>query len=110
VADAPYWDTVDPYHYVRLQPLSTEEVLVIIGGEDRKSGEADDGEERFAALEHWARERLPDMGTITHRWSGQVLEPVDFVGFIGRSPERSMSSSSAAIRDKALRTASWPAS
>lgn len=87
LADALYWDTLDPYHYVRLQPLSTEEVLVIIGGEDHKSGKADDGEERFAALEHWGRERLPDMGAITHRWSGQVLEPVDFVGFIGRSPE-----------------------
>jgi glycine/D-amino acid oxidase-like deaminating enzyme/nitrite reductase/ring-hydroxylating ferredoxin subunit len=87
LADALYWDTLDPYHYVRLQPLSTEEVLVIIGGEDHKSGEADDGEERFAALEHWARERLPDMGTIIHRWSGQVLEPIDFVGFIGRSPD-----------------------
>jgi len=86
LADALYWDTLDPYHYVRLQPLSTEEVLVIVGGEDHKSGEADDGDERFAALEHWARERLPDMGAITHRWSGQVLEPIDFVGFIGRSP------------------------
>ena len=86
LADALYWDTLEPYHYVRLQPLSTEEVLVIIGGEDHKSGEADDGEERFAALEHWARERLPDMGAVTHRWSGQVLEPIDFVGFIGRTP------------------------
>jgi glycine/D-amino acid oxidase-like deaminating enzyme/nitrite reductase/ring-hydroxylating ferredoxin subunit len=87
LADALYWDTLDPYHYVRLQPHSTEEVFVIIGGEDHKSGEADNGEQRFAALEHWARERLPDMGAVTHRWSGQVLEPVDFVGFIGRLPD-----------------------
>lgn len=87
LADALYWDTLDPYHYVRLQPLSTDEVLVIIGGEDHKAGEADDGEQRFAVLEHWARERLPDLGAITHRWSGQVLEPIDFVGFIGRSPD-----------------------
>jgi glycine/D-amino acid oxidase-like deaminating enzyme/nitrite reductase/ring-hydroxylating ferredoxin subunit len=87
LADALYWDTLDPYHYVRLQPLSPEEDIVIIGGEDHKSGEADDGAERFAALEHWARERLPDMGAITHRWSGQVLEPVDFLGFIGGSPD-----------------------
>ncbi|MCA1453101.1 FAD-dependent oxidoreductase [Bradyrhizobium sp. BRP22] len=87
LVDALYWDTLEPYHYVRLQPLSTDEVLVIIGGEDHKSGEADDGEERFAALEHWARARLPDMGAITHRWSGQVMEPTDFVGFIGRSPD-----------------------
>lgn len=84
--DALYWDTLDPYHYVRLQPLSTDEDLVIIGGEDHKSGEADDGAQRLAALERWARERLPDLREVTHRWSGQVLEPLDFAGFIGRSP------------------------
>jgi len=83
--DALYWDTLDPYHYVRLQPHSEDEDIVIIGGEDHKSGEANDGEARFAALEAWARERLPNMGRITHRWSGQVMEPVDYLGFIGRN-------------------------
>ena len=50
------------------------------------SGEADAGAERFAALERGARERLPAMGAVTHRWSGQVQEPNDYVGFIGKSP------------------------
>lgn len=86
VPDALYWDTLDPYHYVRLQPWSSDEDIVIVGGEDHKSGEADDGAARFAALERWTRERLPNLGGITHRWSGQVLEPTDFAGFIGRSP------------------------
>lgn len=86
VEDALYWDTLDPYHYIRLQPLSETEYAVIVGGEDYKSGECDDGEQRFAALETWARARLPQMGVVTHRWSGQVLEPVDYVGFIGRNP------------------------
>jgi len=85
--DALYWDTLDPYHYVRLQPLSDKEDIVIVGGEDHKSGEADDGETRFAALESWTRSRLPKLGAVTHRWSGQVLEPVDYVGFVGRSPD-----------------------
>jgi glycine/D-amino acid oxidase-like deaminating enzyme/nitrite reductase/ring-hydroxylating ferredoxin subunit len=84
--DALYWDTLEAYHYVRLQPLSDSQDAVIIGGEDYKSGEADDGERRFAALEQWARARIPQLGPITHRWSGQVLEPVDYVGFIGRNP------------------------
>jgi glycine/D-amino acid oxidase-like deaminating enzyme/nitrite reductase/ring-hydroxylating ferredoxin subunit len=86
LVDALYWDTLDIYHYVRLQPLSIDEDIVIIGGEDHKSGEADDGRQRFAALERWARDRLPNLGEVTHRWSGQVLEPVDFAGFIGHSP------------------------
>jgi glycine/D-amino acid oxidase-like deaminating enzyme/nitrite reductase/ring-hydroxylating ferredoxin subunit len=85
--DALYWDTLEPYHYVRLQPHSQRSDLVIIGGEDHKSGEADDGEARFAALERWARKRLPKMGKVTHRWSGQVMEPADFVGFNGRNPD-----------------------
>jgi glycine/D-amino acid oxidase-like deaminating enzyme/nitrite reductase/ring-hydroxylating ferredoxin subunit len=83
--DALYWDTLDPYHYVRLQPHSEGQDVVIIGGEDHKSGRADDGEARFAALEDWARARLPNMGKVTHRWSGQVMEPVDYVGFVGRN-------------------------
>jgi glycine/D-amino acid oxidase-like deaminating enzyme/nitrite reductase/ring-hydroxylating ferredoxin subunit len=86
LADALYWDTLDPYHYVRLQPWSAEEDIVIIGGEDHKSGEANDGAQRLATLERWARERLPALGEVTHRWSGQVLEPVDFAGFIGYVP------------------------
>ena len=83
--DGLYWDTADPYHYVRLQPAKGHDV-VIVGGEDHKSGEADDGERRLAALERWIRERLPKMGNVTHRWSGQVLEPVDALGFYGRNP------------------------
>lgn len=84
--DALYWDTLDPYHYVRLQPFSADEDIVIVGGEDHKSGEANDGAQRLDALERWARERLPDLREVTHRWSGQVLEPIDFAGFIGHSP------------------------
>jgi glycine/D-amino acid oxidase-like deaminating enzyme/nitrite reductase/ring-hydroxylating ferredoxin subunit len=87
IQDALYWDTHDPYHYVRLQPLSERMNAVIIGGEDHKSGEADDGEARFTSLEKWARDRLPQMGEVTHRWSGQCLEPADHVGFIGPSPD-----------------------
>ena len=66
--------------------MSDTEDAIIIGGEDYKSGEVDDGECRFAALEQWARTRVPELGQITHRWSGQVLEPVDYVGFIGKNP------------------------
>lgn len=86
VRDALVWDTLDPYHYVRIQPGEREDVL-IAGGEDHKSGEADDMAERIARLEAWARQRYPGMGAVTHSWSGQVYEPADYVGFIGKSPE-----------------------
>jgi len=84
--DALYWDTEDPYHYVRLQAGARGKDFVIVGGEDHKTGEADDAEKRFGRLEDWARELIPALETITHRWSGQVLETIDYAGFIGRNP------------------------
>lgn len=87
VPDVLLWDTVEPgYHYVRIQPGETEDML-IVGGEDHKSGTENDGGERIGALERWARERYPQMGKIAYAWSGQVQEPADYVGFIGVSPE-----------------------
>ena len=80
VAKALYWDTTDPYHYVRLHGD-----VLIVGGEDHKTGQADDGADRFARLEAWARERFP-IGAVELRWSGQVMEPVDGLAYIGRNP------------------------
>src|SRR5213082_1494438 len=33
------------------------------------------------------RERWPVAGEVVYRWSGQVLEPNDYVAFIGRNPD-----------------------
>src|SRR3546814_11939573 len=41
---------------------------------------------RFAALSDCTRERFPAFGEPTFRWSGQVLEPMDFMPFSGRNP------------------------
>jgi glycine/D-amino acid oxidase-like deaminating enzyme/nitrite reductase/ring-hydroxylating ferredoxin subunit len=85
VTDALYWDTLEAYHYVRLQEGDGTDLL-IVGGEDHKTGEADDAEIRFSGLETWTRQRFAPAGAVTHRWSGQVLEPVDFAGFVGQQP------------------------
>ena len=86
VADCLIWDTLDAYHYVRLQPLGGVEDLLIVGGEDHHSGEATDMDARFAHLERWARDRWPQLAEVRHRWSGQVMEPVDFMPYSGRNP------------------------
>ena len=83
------WDTPDPYHYVRIQSSrdgSSAHDVLIVGGEDHKTGQADDADERFARLEAWTRERFPQVETFEYRWSGQVMEPVDGMAFIGRNP------------------------
>lgn len=124
VPRALYWDTGDPYHYVRLysleHPSGSEATrgtagdaargrrglapgaadrargdsaaddgkteVLIVGGEDHKTGQAEDAEERYARLERWARARFVGMRDVLHRWSGQVMEPVDGVAFIGADP------------------------
>jgi glycine/D-amino acid oxidase-like deaminating enzyme/nitrite reductase/ring-hydroxylating ferredoxin subunit len=82
-----YWDTPDPYHYIRLQSAddAAHEIL-IVGGEDHKTGQGNDQEDHFACLEQWSRERFPMIESIDYRWSGQVMEPVDYMAYIGKNP------------------------
>ena len=88
VTRALYWDTPDPYHYVRLQADKTNpsQEILIVGGEDHKTGQENDGAARFSRLEQWTRERFPQIGAVEFRWSGQVMEPVDGIAFIGPNP------------------------
>ncbi|MGQ0560481.1 MAG: FAD-dependent oxidoreductase [Gemmatimonadota bacterium] len=79
------WDTPDPYHYVRIQPDNDYDVL-IVGGEDHKTGHGQDHAERFDRLESWTRERFPIADRLLYHWSGQVVEPFDYLSFTGRSP------------------------
>jgi glycine/D-amino acid oxidase-like deaminating enzyme/nitrite reductase/ring-hydroxylating ferredoxin subunit len=83
------WDTGDPYHYVRIHradETDADHEILIVGGEDHKTGQAQDTNERFARLEAWARQRFPMAEEVMYRWSGQVLEPVDGMAFIGKNP------------------------
>ena len=95
ITPALYWDTEDPYHYARLQRTTNRELggdndeavdILIVGGEDHKAGQASDADARFERLDHWMRERFPAAGEVAFRWSGQVMETVDGLAFIGRNP------------------------
>lgn len=86
IPQALYWDTADPYHYVRITAESDAQDLLIVGGEDHKTGQEDNPEKCFRRLEAWTRERFPAAGAVAYQWSGQVLEPVDSLAFIGRNP------------------------
>jgi glycine/D-amino acid oxidase-like deaminating enzyme/nitrite reductase/ring-hydroxylating ferredoxin subunit len=98
VTRALFWDTAEragmetdlgpvPYHYVRLaNGDDAGNEILIVGGEDHKTGQADDFEQRFQRLQDWARARWPKAGEIAFQWSGQVFEPVDSLGYIGRNP------------------------
>lgn len=82
-----YWDTLDPYHYIRVEKSDFEshEVL-IVGGEDHKTGQDAHPEDRFGELERWTRDRFPMVIDVLYRWSGQVMEPVDGMAYLGHNP------------------------
>lgn len=80
-----YWDTQDPYHYVRTQEGEDSDLL-IVGGEDHATGEEVHAELRFANLEKWARARFSNLQNVEYRWSGQVMESYDGLALIGHAP------------------------
>jgi glycine/D-amino acid oxidase-like deaminating enzyme/nitrite reductase/ring-hydroxylating ferredoxin subunit len=84
--DALFWDTQDPYHYIRSALIGGTPHL-IIGGEDHKTGQDPDGGygAPFERLEAYARRLGVE---VTSRWSAQVVEPVDGLPYIGQ-PSRS---------------------
>jgi glycine/D-amino acid oxidase-like deaminating enzyme/nitrite reductase/ring-hydroxylating ferredoxin subunit len=87
VTSALYYDTLKPYHYVRVHrsPGSgSRSDLLIVGGEDHPTGSSDDATTRWQSLERWTRERFPMSRDIAYRWSGQVFEPHDGLAYIGR--------------------------
>jgi len=87
VTRALFWDTEDPYHYVRTQTVDGADYDVLIsGGEDHKVGQANDPDQRYARIEKYTRERFPMAGRLEFHWSGQIMEPIDCVSYTGRNP------------------------
>lgn len=98
ITKALYWDTSDPYHYIRLQGIrsvrmadeknnkSSGHDILIVGGEDHRIGQRSDADERYKRLGRWTLERFPMIERIGFRWSGQVIETIDGLAFIGHNP------------------------
>jgi glycine/D-amino acid oxidase-like deaminating enzyme/nitrite reductase/ring-hydroxylating ferredoxin subunit len=83
VPDASFYDTSDPYYYLRVERRRGH-AYAIFGGEDHKTGQEEDTTERFNRLEATLRQFLPQ-AEVDHRWSGQVIESNDGLPFIGES-------------------------
>ena len=69
-----YWDTADPYHYVRSHTViidGHEQTVLIVGGEDHKTGQAEDGERRYAAVDRGADHPHRDAAVLGLEGGGQ---------------------------------------
>lgn len=85
VPAASFWDTAEPYNYLRVEPRRDHD-YAIFGGEDHKTGQEADTEGAFRRLEARFRRHFPQ-AEIDHRWSGQVIETNDGLPFIGELVE-----------------------
>jgi Rieske Fe-S protein len=80
---ASFWDTNDPYLYLRVDRKKDFD-YVILGGGDHKTGQVAETESCYRRLEDSLRKILPE-AQVDHRWSGQVIETSDGLPFIGES-------------------------
>jgi glycine/D-amino acid oxidase-like deaminating enzyme/nitrite reductase/ring-hydroxylating ferredoxin subunit len=83
-----YWEkTAGAYDYLRVDAHPGYDEI-IFGGEDHKTGQADDTRRCFSVLEQRLRKLVPSV-RVMHRWSGQVIETRDGLPYIGEAaPER----------------------
>jgi glycine/D-amino acid oxidase-like deaminating enzyme/nitrite reductase/ring-hydroxylating ferredoxin subunit len=92
VPDGLFWDTLDPYHYVRLVThrdqidLDADTDLLLVGGADHRTGQDPDPGRRWDDLGRWTRDRFPQFGGVKYCWSGMVMETLDGLGYIGADP------------------------
>lgn len=87
VSNVLLWDTAEPYHYVNfVKEPGTDQDILLVGGEDHRTGQDTDPERHFKNLTDWIGRRLDIAGRAITRWSGQIMEPVDGLAYIGRQP------------------------
>lgn len=81
VPEASFWDTADPYFYLRVDHHRDHD-YAILGGADHKTGQTPDPQAHYERVARRLRELFPQ-AEIDHRWSGQVVETNDGLPFIG---------------------------
>lgn len=86
IDEALYWDTEKPYNYFRIDKYEDHD-RIILGGCDHRTGK--EGSQKgiqHQKLEEYLNKLLPGAKTeIRRKWSGQVLETIDGIPYIGRT-------------------------
>jgi len=85
VPEALFWDTRDPYDYLRIDRHRGYDYIVY-GGEDHKTGQKKATEQSYARLRARLKKIIPK-ARVDHRWSGQVICTPDGLPYIGENAE-----------------------
>ncbi|HEY1172199.1 MAG TPA: FAD-dependent oxidoreductase [Verrucomicrobiae bacterium] len=83
--EASFWDTDEPYHYLRIDQHRGFD-YAIYGGEDHKTGQAKNITAIYQRIEKKLLHLIPK-AKVDHRWSGQVIETTDGLPYIGHFGE-----------------------
>lgn len=85
IPEASFWDTAEPYHYLRVESGKSHD-YVIFGGADHKTGQEVDTEDCYVRLEQTLLTLIPE-AKLDRRWSGQVIETNDGLPYIGETAD-----------------------
>src|SRR6266480_2828326 len=86
IPEALFWDTREPYDYLRIDKRSGFD-YVVFGGEDHKTGQKRNTKRAYARLLVRLKKIIP-RARVAHRWSGQIISTPDGLPYIGENAER----------------------
>src|SRR5258707_1687253 len=86
IPEAVFWDTREPYDYLRIDKRSGFD-YVVFGGEDHKTGQKRNTKTAYARLLARLKKIIPQ-ARVDHRWSGQIISTPDGLPYIGENEER----------------------
>ena len=86
VPEALFWDTREPYDYLRIDRRRGFDYIVF-GGEDHKTGQKKDTKKAFGRLLARLKKIIPQ-ADVDHRWSGQIISTPDGLPYIGENADR----------------------
>jgi glycine/D-amino acid oxidase-like deaminating enzyme/nitrite reductase/ring-hydroxylating ferredoxin subunit len=84
--EASFWDTAEPYHYLRIDKHRAFD-YAIFGGEDHKTGQIKNPAQAYERLEKTLQKIIPT-ARVDHQWSGQVIETPDGLPYMGETADR----------------------
>jgi glycine/D-amino acid oxidase-like deaminating enzyme/nitrite reductase/ring-hydroxylating ferredoxin subunit len=85
IPEALFWDTREPYDYLRLDRHHGFD-YVVYGGEDHKTGQKRKTQKAYSRLLARLKKIVPD-AEVDHRWSGQIISTPDGLPYIGENAE-----------------------